>query len=99
MNALVMAADIAPAEADAVLFLLHRRGLTVTEVARRMALTPASVNEIMVNARKTKSSGPRRTAKILFKGEMVELVDREPCFRCGVRKDGHDAGGCKRYIG
>lgn len=42
---------------------------------------------------------PRSSEVIEYRGEYyrVAISDREPCARCGVRRDAHEHHGCKRW--
>ena len=85
---------------EAVLFLINERNLTVNEVSRRLDISPAKINDIIRKSQKKQRvvmnlvSGANRSQ---YRGDTISVVDRDPCFRCGVRRDVHDEGGCSKW--
>jgi hypothetical protein len=85
---------------EAVLFLINERNLTVNEVSRRLDISPAKINDIIRKSQKKQRvvmnlvKGFNRST---YRGDSFDRVDRDPCFRCGVRRDVHDEGGCRKW--
>lgn len=72
---------------------------------RRMAMSTGQVvGSIRGIARSTGSNFAAEAARVLRKqanGSDVagQVVDRDPCARCGTRRDKHDEFGCARWRG
>lgn len=91
---------------EAILWLSDEKGLSDREIATRLNITPKYVSEILLPIRRERGEAPDRTRVVGAvrnsalrdrTGDTFNFVDRDPCGRCGVRKDVHDEFGCKRW--
>lgn len=84
---------------EAVRWLVEEKGLSDQEVAQRLNITVGYVSDIMRPIRKA-NTGPRHIVRLRETAPndvAGRIVNREPCFACGVRRDVHDTMGCKRW--
>lgn len=91
---------------EAILFLSDKKGLSDREVAERLNVTERYIRDMMLPIRRERGEAPDRTRVVAAVKnaalrdrtmDTFTFADRDPCFRCGVRKDRHDDAGCGRF--
>lgn len=91
---------------EAILWMSDEKGLSDREIAARLNVTEKYVSGILLPIRRERGEAPA-TARVVAAvrnsalrdrtGDTFTFVDRDPCQRCGVRKDVHDEFGCRRW--
>lgn len=90
--------------AQAAVHMVNEQGLTINETARRLDVAPGAIKEALAAANATPRDTPSRyvgqvvgQARAAYRGDSMTFVSRDPCGRCGVRRDIHDSMGCNRW--
>lgn len=85
--------------ADAIRWMAQNRTGNVEDIARTLQLSTQYVKEVLGRHDVlVKADGTSSRLKPATRHEAMHLmVDRDPCFRCNVRRDKHDEFGCGRW--
>ena len=95
----------AAATREAIIWFAEEKRLTDAEVAQRLNITEGYVRDMLRPRRRAQGVLPaskrcvpaRRAEQVIYHEAQHLMVDRDPCFQCGVRKDVHDKVGCGRW--
>lgn len=91
---------------EAIRWMHLEKGMSVNQIALKLGMAPGSVGNVIRRVTKGERQVRRSEAGIdqtrhrdRIKHDTLTFVSRDPCLRCGVRKDVHDQIGCKRWRG
>lgn len=95
----------AAATREAIIWFSEEKRLTDSEVAQKLNITEGYVRDMLRPRRREKGLIPaskryvpvRQSEARIYHEAQHLMVDRDPCFQCGVRKDVHDELGCGRW--